>query len=380
MGRIEKTVFISYRRANAPWALAISQYLTTRGYDVFIDFLTINSGDFEQIITENIKARAHFLVLLAPSALERCNDPKDWLRREIEIAFESRRNIVPILLENFDFGAPENVKCLTGELENLRNYNGLNIYAAYFVESMQKLCDRFLNVSLDSVLHPVSRGVQSIVKEQKQAVAEEAPVDSDTLAAQEWFERAYKAEEPEEQIRLYTKAIELDSDFAFAYNNRGNSYANLKQYKRAIEDYDQAIKLNPELAGALNNRGASYDKLKQYERAIEDHDQAIKLKPEDAVIYINRGVSYANLKQYERAIEDYDQAIELNPEEGNGYYNKACSYAMQGLVIETTELLRQALTKDAKYFCELVRQDSDFDGISREAVFQKLLEEFCDGC
>src|ERR1700730_7164570 len=37
--------------------------------------------------------RAHFLVLLTPSALEHCGDPKDWLRREIETAMESRRNV-----------------------------------------------------------------------------------------------------------------------------------------------------------------------------------------------------------------------------------------------------------------------------------------------
>ena len=36
MGRIEKTVFISYRRTNIPWVLAISQSLTYHGYDVLL--------------------------------------------------------------------------------------------------------------------------------------------------------------------------------------------------------------------------------------------------------------------------------------------------------------------------------------------------------
>ena len=71
MARIEKTVFISYRRTNVPWALAISQYLTHNGYDVFVDYTGVASGDFESVILENIRARAHFLVLLTPSALER---------------------------------------------------------------------------------------------------------------------------------------------------------------------------------------------------------------------------------------------------------------------------------------------------------------------
>ena len=44
MNRIEKTVFISYRRTNAAWALAIFQHLNQHGYDAFIDFQGIQRG------------------------------------------------------------------------------------------------------------------------------------------------------------------------------------------------------------------------------------------------------------------------------------------------------------------------------------------------
>jgi hypothetical protein len=116
MGQTEKTVFISYRRTNFPWALAIFQSLTQHGYDVFFDFNGIASGDFERVILGNIKARAHFLILLTPSALKRSGDPGDWLRREIETAFANRRNVVPLMLEGFDFGRPAVAKQLTGTL------------------------------------------------------------------------------------------------------------------------------------------------------------------------------------------------------------------------------------------------------------------------
>jgi len=84
--RIEKSVFISYRRTNLPWALAIYQDLTHQGYDVFFDYQSIDSGNFEKVFLENIKARAHFLLILTPSTLERCTEPGDWLRHEIETA------------------------------------------------------------------------------------------------------------------------------------------------------------------------------------------------------------------------------------------------------------------------------------------------------
>ena len=106
MGRIEKTVFISYRRTNAPWALAVFQHLTQHGYDVFFDYNGVASGDFERVILENIAARAHFLLLLTPSALERCDEANDWLRREIEAALSTQRNIIPLMLDGFDFDSP----------------------------------------------------------------------------------------------------------------------------------------------------------------------------------------------------------------------------------------------------------------------------------
>jgi len=174
MPRVEKTVFISYRRANLPWALAIYQNLTAHGYDIFFDYESIGSGDFEQVIIGNIRARAHFLVVCTPSALERCGNPGDWLRREIETALDEKRNIVPIFLEGFDFAHPAISKCLTGKLSNLQKYNGLDTPNGYFNEAMTRLRERYLNIPLEAVLHPIPETVQRIVQRQ-QSAANQAP-------------------------------------------------------------------------------------------------------------------------------------------------------------------------------------------------------------
>lgn len=151
---IEKTVFMSYRRANVPWALAISHYLTHLGYDVFFDYWSINSGDFKKIITENIRWRAHFLILLTPSTLKRCNEPNDWIRYEIESALKHKRNIVPIFLDGFKFDDKEITEYLTGNIENIKKLAGLSIFDEYFNDGMNKLCNQFLNTPLNSVPHP----------------------------------------------------------------------------------------------------------------------------------------------------------------------------------------------------------------------------------
>jgi tetratricopeptide (TPR) repeat protein len=47
------------------------------------------------------------------------------------------------------------------------------------------------------------------------------------------------------------------------------------QFEKAIQDYNQAIELDPEYAHAFNNRGLAYADLKQFEKAIQDYNQAI---------------------------------------------------------------------------------------------------------
>jgi hypothetical protein len=195
---IERTVFISYRRSNVPWALAIFQNLTQRGYDVFFDFEGIGSGDFERVILENITTRAHFLILLTPSALERCDEPDDPLRREIETALDSRRNIIPLMLEGFDFRTPAIANRLTGKLATLKRYNALNVPADFFSEAMERLSTKHLNVPLPSVLHPIPKAAQRVVKDD-QAAARAAPVvEKSELVAQQSFEQNFNAANPRE--------------------------------------------------------------------------------------------------------------------------------------------------------------------------------------
>ncbi|MCI0552265.1 MAG: TIR domain-containing protein [Anaerolineae bacterium] len=254
-GRIEKTVFISYRRTNTPWALAIYQHLTTQGYDVFFDYLSINSGDFERIILQNIKARAHFIVILTPSALERCIDPTDWLRREIEAALDEQRNIVPLMLESFDFGSPVIAGILTGKLVSLKKYNALRVPSEYFFEAMTRLREQFLNIPIESVLHPISDETKKDIYEQQFAATNAKTVEQHELTSQEWFEKGYKAKEMDEKIRYYTEAIRLKPDDAISYNNRGEALLEAGDLRSALQDFNEAIRLKPDYADAYSNRG-----------------------------------------------------------------------------------------------------------------------------
>src|SRR5712692_11152128 len=97
-----KTVFISYRRdaTGKPFARSLKQELTHHGYDVFLDVDSIDAGKWEEQILTQVPARAHFLLLLTPGALDHCGDQNDWVRREFELAVQSKRNVVPVREES----------------------------------------------------------------------------------------------------------------------------------------------------------------------------------------------------------------------------------------------------------------------------------------
>jgi len=118
----------------------------------------------------------------------------------------------------------------------------------------------------------------------------------------------------------------------------------LKQYESAIEDYGKAIELNPNFAEAYNNRGAAYLNLKQYESAIEDYGKAIELNPNDAEAYNNRGAAYALLSQHEREIADYNKAIALNPNFAEAYRNRGKAYSEIGRCEESARDYKKAGT------------------------------------
>ncbi|WP_072622333.1 tetratricopeptide repeat protein [Spirulina major] len=90
-------------------------------------------------------------------------------------------------------------------------------------------------------------------------------------------------------IDLWSQAIEIDPNFAYAYYNRGLAYSNLKRYEEAITDYTSAIEIDPNDASAYYNRGNAYNALKRYEEAIADYTSAIDIDPKYAYAYNNRG-------------------------------------------------------------------------------------------
>ena len=189
--------------------------------------------------------------------------------------------------------------------------------------------------------------------EKWRAVAHVAEAIDNDLSARAWFSIGYlflkESEEEanglklEEAIGAYDEAIRLKSDYAEAYNDRGDAKDMLGRHDAAIADYDEAIKLKPDFAKAYYNRGLAKDMLGRHDAAIADYNEAIKLKSDFAEAYNNRGVTKETLGRRDAAIADYDEAIKLKPDFAKAYYNRGRAKKTLGLVKEARADLENAL-------------------------------------
>lgn len=117
----ERGVFISYRRGSgAAEARLMSQFLTSHGFDVFLDVDELGAGHFNDRLLREIEERRHFLLVCSPGALDRCSSHGDWVRREIAQALRTSRNVVPVMLPGFAW--PHEAE-LPDEVAEIRLFN-----------------------------------------------------------------------------------------------------------------------------------------------------------------------------------------------------------------------------------------------------------------
>lgn len=156
------------------------------------------------------------------------------------------------------------------------------------------------------------------------------------MTPQEYFAKALECNALKDKkgaIANYTQAIKLNSNYAKAYNNRGNIVYELSLEKRflckiankfaAITDYIRAILSEPSLVESYINIGVVCSSMTAYLTAIDHYNKAIEINSSNFVAYCYRGMAYEKLGQYEAAMENYNKAIEINPSYIEAYVIRA---------------------------------------------------------
>ena len=128
----------------------------------------------------------------------------------------------------------------------------------------------------------------------------------------------------DEAFRDYDRALEIDPGYKAVYNNRGIINALQGRPERALADFNKGIELNPNFADIYTNRGNAYYLQKDYDRAIKDYSKAIQINGSDAKSYLYRGNVYQQMNMKDKACSDFKKAVDLGSQEAIGPFNKFC--------------------------------------------------------
>ncbi len=124
-------------------------------------------------------------------------------------------------------------------------------------------------------------------------------------------------------IKDFDRAIEIDSEFSYAYFNRGLAKISSSDLQGALKDYSTVIRLDHDNAIAYYCRATLKDSLCDYNGAIDDYNQVARINPNNVFNYFNRAITWQHLHQFRKAINDYSKAISLNPEFAIAYHNRS---------------------------------------------------------
>jgi tetratricopeptide (TPR) repeat protein len=119
----------------------------------------------------------------------------------------------------------------------------------------------------------------------------------------------------DEAILEFNEAINLDPDFALAYNCRGSAYSSKEDSDKAIADFTKAIELGLEsYAFIYYFRAGEYFKIGQYEEAILDYSKSIEIDPNYKGSYLFRSICYNMIGEFDKANADMDKAEKCDPD------------------------------------------------------------------
>ncbi|MBD3385161.1 tetratricopeptide repeat protein [candidate division KSB1 bacterium] len=178
-----------------------------------------------------------------------------------------------------------------------------------------------------------SKEIRQLIKENEHSSASIKPdqkVVKEAKTAVDWFHVAINTGNPLEKILYYSRAIELDSLYTKAFNNRGNIYQKLDQPLHALQDYNKALELDPNASAVLVNRAHIYQEMGEYRNAIRDYSRAIDLDSPDSRLYISRAACYAGLEAHNESIQDYHRAIDHDPDNAKLYHKRGDRYRLSG--------------------------------------------------
>lgn len=173
----------------------------------------------------------------------------------------------------------------------------------------------------------------------------------------------------EHAIRMYNKAIELDSNYAIAYAGMADTYSQMYRFvdassenaAKALEASQHAIELDPDSAEAHASRGLSLFINEKYQEAERHFETAGLLNPKLFESYFFYALSCSSQGQYEKAARLFVQASEMNPADYQSPSFLALAYTALGRKEDAVKARRRTI--------DLIEQHLDMNPDDTRALY-----------
>jgi len=153
-----------------------------------------------------------------------------------------------------------------------------------------------------------------------------AQATTSSLEALKAYSLAERANSSPSELSYHLRAIELDPNFAMAYEKIGEDYFGLAELGRAREYYSKAFELREHVSERekLVITTAYYSNVTgELEKAARTYQEWIENYPRDSGPRHNLGNMYAMQGQWEKASEAYSASLRLSPKSSAHYSSLA---------------------------------------------------------
>jgi tetratricopeptide (TPR) repeat protein len=115
-------------------------------------------------------------------------------------------------------------------------------------------------------------------------------------------------------IYYYTKAIELDPSFDYAYKSRHFSYTASGKINESLRDIAKAIELNPTCGIYYFDCANLFHHLPgKKEQTLRYYLKSVQLEPDNFMFWYNFGIELEEQKYFKDAIIKFEMVLELSP-------------------------------------------------------------------
>jgi tetratricopeptide (TPR) repeat protein len=184
----------------------------------------------------------------------------------------------------------------------------------------------------------------------------------------------------EEAIASFSKALQINPDFAQAHNNLGIALKDQNRLEEAIGSFSKALQIKPDYAEAHNNLGLVLQEQGRMGEAIASFSKALQIKPDYAEAHNNLGITLKNQNRLGEAIASLGKALKIKSDYAEAHNNLGLVLQEQGRLDEATASFGKALQIKPDYaeahsnLCEL------FEVHNNIREFESALEKAILNC